>query len=112
MTTQGDDPDDADLRQAFDVLRREEAKAAPVFEAVRARARPRRLTPLGGLLAAAFVAAAILGIVVRRPHPLPPAASMEEWIAPTDFLLATPGREILQTVPRIGNIPEPRRVSP
>lgn len=109
-----DDQDDADLRQAFAALRREEAKAAPTFEAVRAQARgrPRRLAPLGGLLVAASVAAAILGIVVRRPDPPPPMASMEQWIAPTDFLLDTPGREILQTVPQIGRVQKPRSVSP
>ena len=110
----GEDDDDADLRRAFGVLRREEAKAAPTFEAVRARSPsgPRRLAPLGGLLAAASVAAAVLGIVVRRPDPPPPMASMGQWIAPTDFLLATPGREILQTIPRIGLAREPRSVSP
>jgi hypothetical protein len=112
MTMRGDDPDDADLRQAFDALRREDAKAAPAFEAVRARVRPRSLIPLGGLLAAASVAAAILGFVVRRPDPRPPVASMEQWIAPTDFLLDTPGREIVQTVPRIGRVVTPRSVSP
>ena len=105
------EPDDVDLRQAFDALRHEDAKAAPAFEAVRARARPPRLTPLGGLLAAASVAAAILGLVVRRPDPPPPMASMEQWTAPTDFLLETPGREILQTVPRIGVL-NSRSVSP
>src|SRR5687767_3627552 len=102
MTMRDDDQDDADLRRAFSALRREEAKAAPTFEAVRARARsrrPHRLAPLGGLLVAASVAAAVLGIVVRRPDPPPPMASVEEWIAPTDFLLNTPGREILETVP-------------
>jgi hypothetical protein len=112
MMTPGDGRDDADLRQAFSVLRREDAKSAPTFEAVRARRAARRLAPLGGLLAAASVAAAILGIVVRRPDPPPPMASMEQWIAPTDFLLDTPGREILQTVPRIGSVQKPRSVSP
>ena len=108
----GDDQDDADLRQAFAVLRREEARAAPAFEAVRARRAPRRLTALGGLLAAASVTAAILGIVVRRSDPPLPMASMEQWIAPTDFLLDTPGREILQTVPRFGGGQNPRSMSP
>ena len=112
MTIKGDDPDDADLRQAFEVLRREEAKAAPAFEAVRARRAPRRLAPLGGLLAAASVTAAILGVVARRSDPPPPMASMEQWIAPTDFLLDTPGREILETVPRIGSVQKPRSMSP
>ena len=112
MTMRDDDRDDADLRQAFAVLRREDANAAPIFQAVLARARPRRLAPLGGLLVAASVAAAVLGIVVRRPDPPKPMASMGTWIAPTDFLLSTPGREIVQTVPRIGGVLEPRRVSP
>lgn len=110
----GEDQDDADLRQAFGILRREEAKATPTFEAVRARARggPRRLASLGGLLAAATVAAAILGIVVSRPGPPPPMAAMGQWIAPTDFLLDTPGRAIVQTVPQIGRVLTPRSVSP
>ena len=40
MTMRDDGQDDADLRQAFAVLRREEAKGAPTFEAVRARGAP------------------------------------------------------------------------
>lgn len=112
MTIPGDARDDADLRQAFAVLRREEAKAAPAFEIVRARPSPRRLAPLGGLLAAVSVTAAILGIVARRSDPPPPMVSMEQWIAPTDFLLDTPGRDILETIPRIGSVQKPRRMSP
>ena len=112
MTIPGDDRDDVDLRQAFAALRREEAKAAPAFEAVRARPAPRRLTPLGGLLAVASVMVAILGVVVRRSDPPLPMASMEQWIAPTDFLLETPGREILRTVPRFGGLRNSRSVSP
>ncbi len=112
MTTRGDDQDDGDLRQAFAVLRRQEADTAPAYEAVRARRAPRRLAPLGGLLAAASVTAAILGIVVRRPDPPPPVASMGQWIAPTDFLLDTPGGEILHTVPEFGSVQKPRSVSP
>ena len=110
----GDDRDDDDLRQAFAVLRREEAKAAPAFEAVRARARVGipRVAPLGALLAAATVAAAVFGVVVRRQGPPPPMAAIGAWVAPTDFLLDTPGREIVQTVPRIGGVLDPRSVSP
>lgn len=107
-----DGEDDSDLRQAFAVLRREDAQGAPAFDAVRGRVRPRRLAPVAGLLAAASVAVAILGIVVRRPDPPLPPTSMGEWIAPTDFLLDTPGREILETVPRFGGVDEPRSVSP
>ncbi len=31
------------------------------------------------------------------------ATSITEWKAPTDFLLETPGSELLRTVPQIGN---------
>jgi hypothetical protein len=112
MTMQNGGRDDGDLREAFAVLRREDERAAPTFEAVRARVRPRRVAPLGGLLAAASVAAAVLGVVLRHPDPPPPPVSMSHWIAPTDFLLETPGREIVQTVPRIGSVLEPRSVLP
>ena len=112
MTMRDDGPDDSDLRQAFAVLRREEAEGAPTFEAVRARVRPRRLVPVAGLLAAASVAVAILGSSCAARIRRPPTVSMGEWIAPTDFLLDTPGREILETVPRFGGVDEPRSVSP
>jgi hypothetical protein len=56
--------------------------------------------------------AAILGVVGRRPGPPPPMAAVAQWIAPTDFLLDTPGREIVHTVPRIGRVLTPRSVSP
>lgn len=112
MGTMRDDEDDADLRRAFAVLRAEDAAGAPPFAAVRARALPRRLARLGGLLAAASVAAALLGVVVRRPEPPHAAVSMEQWIAPTDFLLETPGLAIVETVPRIGSVAETRSVLP
>lgn len=100
------DDDDADLRQAFADLRRADAEAAPPFERLRAHAvRPgRRLAPGRALLVAASLAAAVIaGLAVRRPHPAPPPpVSIEEWAAPTDFLLETPGLEIVQTVPSIG----------
>ena len=39
-------------------------------------------------------------------------AAIGQWIAPTDFLLDTPGREFIQTVPEFGIVPKPRSVSP
>jgi hypothetical protein len=115
MTMRDEDQDDSDLRRAFAVLRREEARAAPTFEAVRARAHggPRRLAPLVGVLVGACVAVAILGIIVLdRSAPPPPLAAMEHWIAPTDFLLDTPGSELVRTVPRIGGALDQRSVLP
>lgn len=98
--------DDGDLRRAFADLRRADAETAPGYERVRGRAdvATRRRPRAGALLVAASLAAAVIGgLAVRRPPaPPPPAVSVEDWTAPTDFLLETPGREILQGTPRIG----------
>lgn len=104
MTTPPDD--ETGLREAFAALRREDAATAPPFARVLAgRVVHRRfLAPLlGRLVAAASLAAAVVvAVAVRRPAPPPAALSIEPWTAPTDFLLQTPGLELLETVPRIG----------
>ena len=108
--------EDADLERAFEALRREEADTAPDFGTMVARARhglgetepgPGLLRAGGGLLvAASLVAAVVLTVVPRGPRPAPPSlTSIEHWVAPTDFLLQTPGLEVLSTVPRIGGPP-------
>jgi hypothetical protein len=104
--------DEADLRAAFANMRREDAAGAPSFEAVVAaasrvgadRRRPWLVPALTGTAAAAALVVAVTAIV-RRPEPRAPAAiSIDEWTAPTDFLLETPGHEFLETVPRIGEL--------
>jgi hypothetical protein len=106
MTMRHED-DDSDLRQAFAALRREDADQASPFRAMLAGGagrRGRRFTPAPGrLVAAAALVAALVGVwAMRGPAPAtPPMASMERWTAPTDFLLRTPGREVLETVPRL-----------
>jgi len=118
MTMRGDDPggrkdDDADLRAAFAALRRDDSASAPGFEPLLAAAearskaaadRSRRLLVpvMAGTLAAAALVALVITAVRRPAAPLPSLASIEQWTAPTDFLLETPGREFLETVPRIG----------
>jgi hypothetical protein len=106
------DDDETDLRRAFAALRREDTEEAPSFEALLAGAhavRGRRrgsVAPLLSGLVAASVAAAALAVLTRHPTPAP-RASLEQWTAPTDFLLKTPGREILETVPRFGALALP-----
>jgi hypothetical protein len=103
-----DEDDDRDLSRAFAALRREDAERAPPFDAVLTMAElrrgRRRLRPRLAAIAAGLMA--VIGLVVlssRPPAPaLPRAASVEQWTAPTDFLLRTPGCEILETAPRIG----------
>jgi hypothetical protein len=104
------------LRDAFAALRQDDAANAPAFEAVLAaaearskhaadRRRPWLVPSMVGSLAAAALVVAVL-TVVRRPEPrLPSMASIEQWTAPTDFLLDTPGREFLESVPRFGSPP-------
>jgi hypothetical protein len=115
--------DDNDLRRRFAALRRAEAPHAPDFERLLSRPvapRPPRAAARAGLAALAAVLVAALGLTLYRSAPrpvVPPAArepapaaaptpadlpSLARWRAPTDFLLATPGRELLYTLPRIG----------
>jgi hypothetical protein len=129
MTMRHED-DDVDLREAFAALRREDADLAPPFRApasgpvARTRRRARTLRAL--LATGALAASMVVGLWTwRRGTPAPPpTVSMEVWIAPTDFLLSTPGRELLHSVPRLvepssmaaspgrtGNIPPPTRRS-
>jgi hypothetical protein len=98
--------DDGVLRNRFAKLRQEEQQHIPAFA-----------SPWGGRMHAPrgkalwFVAATCLLIAVaaifllRLEQPKREEASMAsitEWQAPTDFLLETPGREMLRTVPEIG----------
>jgi len=96
------DQTERDLRTAFAALRRENAAGAPSFAATLAGARSRavrRRLPLFAV--AATIAAALLLVVVlrdRRPGLTIDLATVR-WEAPTDFLLALPGAELLRAVP-------------
>jgi hypothetical protein len=70
--------------------------------------RPWRVWTLAGA-AVAFVAMLIFAVTLQRRtarmipgDELAAAQRLAEWRAPSDGLLATPGREILQTMPKIG----------
>lgn len=100
--------DDAELRKRFAALRDEELARIPGFEQV---VRRMRLRPHMGLRALAVSAALVVLGIATVPHifrePTPPAPdvvvpSLAQWRAPTDFLLNTPGRELLQAIPHIG----------
>jgi hypothetical protein len=86
------------LRQAFAELRRVEGEQAPKFVVPALRVRD-RLKPV---LRLAF--AALLLIIVVLSFRRPPEPSISAWKAPTDFLLATPGRELLQSTPDLKGI--------
>jgi len=101
---------DQDLRGRFAALRRQVEAQAPGFTAPRVRSpMPFRSHSPAVLLAAAacLIAMATAGLWMRtawqRPQPKT-AGSVMAWKPPTDFLLETPGRELLRTVPAIGGI--------
>ncbi len=99
------DGDDA-LRDRFAALRREEERQAPEFASLwpgRARAPRGKTRWLVAAVCALIVVAAVLWLrsAGRKPADVS-VVSLTEWKAPTDFLLETPGRELLRTVPEIG----------
>jgi len=119
------DSSDEHLRELFSVLRKEEMPRTPPFipgpkiESVRQR-RPAKWRP-GLRFAATVCAATLLAALLWLRHDLPrrraspgqgsyaPVASITEWRPPTDFLLNTPGREMMRTVPVLTPEPYPNR---
>lgn len=103
---------DDDLREHFAKLRAEDQARAGEFYSFLHRTRrrptharfPARIA-VGTALAVMIVTAAVL--IERSEHRAAqgPQLSITEWKSSTDFLLQTPGREILQSVPRIGESP-------
>ena len=101
--------DDADLRERFAQLRAEERIGIPRFEPVPRR----RKHPVGWRMIAAtatLLLVVILTITVRS-HPTrfsdsdrAVVRSVAVWHPPTDFLLRTPGSEMLTTTPRIPDL--------
>ena len=91
------------LRDAFDTLRHDEAARAPRFEKMWRPSPGASRHPLPRERVFAFAAMLLIIVTavffVRRPEP--PRPSITAWKAPTDFLLATPGRELLQKTPEL-----------
>jgi hypothetical protein len=102
---------DDDLRARFSELRLEEELRAPAFLApAPASAGHRHWWPVGASVAITVCLIAMTVLVhwlrptarTGQPEPRKPFASIMEWKPPTAFLLQTPGRELLRTVPAIG----------
>ena len=106
-----------DLEKRFAELRAEESRFAPRFDPhVRGA---RRFSPRRLAMAAAALVVLSFGVVVGvrdRTHlttfdqsDLFAVRAADTWRAPTDFLLQTPGNELLTTTPPI---PDPSIVPP
>jgi len=99
----------------FRQLRQADEQGAPSFEDVlnTARRRAARRPAQRLYLQLAVVATLVLFLALpalwwqmRRQaarHSAIQAASISQWKSPTDFLIETPGRNLLKTVPRIGD---------
>jgi len=131
--TEGMTGDDRDLRARFAALRRQEEVHAPGFHALASPPQPvlTRANPgrKGWLVFAACLAASIASVlwwqrpIHERPahRPAAPTVSVTAWTAPTQFLLNTPGGEMLRSVPAFGagldygdapRLPQKRRGQP
>jgi hypothetical protein len=109
-------PDDRDLRHRFAELRRKDRTNAREFSSCLHRA-GRRAKPIplsvwvavSAGLAVMIAAGAMLVPRSGRRNTGSPETSITEWKSGTDFLLRTPGLELLQTIPRIGEWPASTR---
>jgi predicted membrane-bound mannosyltransferase len=111
---------DREIARLFEAQRQADEASAPAFRELLARPRARR-APLEGwiwrpaLAAAAVVVVAAVLTFHRPARPAPPAnrtrtpesalpaaaAALAAWKAPTDFLLETPGADLLTRVPAL-----------
>lgn len=104
-----DDLHEPDLRERFARLRAEDSASAPAFSLKRPARAPRRQVPAWAMAtAAAASAVAVLWLTTADGNGNGPAAGLDlsttAWVAPTDFLLETPGRDLLRALPRIGAV--------
>ena len=97
--------DDRDLRDRFEQLRREDRSDVPTFRVPVGPDASRSGWSVRVTVAAAI---ALVALVLARPdHPSVTSAQFDlgvtAWRSPTDFLLITPGGEMLRTVPAVGS---------
>jgi hypothetical protein len=97
--------DDRELRELFARLKTEERAHIPPF-----RTPTRRERPAGVPRAAVAAAVILIALVLARPDRPSRNVSLQivdlgaaAWRSPTDFLLITPGSELMRTVPAVGS---------
>ena len=103
--------DDRDLEQRFEELRANDLRSTPRFQPHATRVR--RFVPIRFAFAAVALVVVAIGILFALPRPRVDFDAGDEtvmrtvsaWNAPTDFLLKTPGSEMLSTTPTIPDVP-------
>ena len=96
-------PEDSRLRTHFANLREEDRSAAPPFGRTAAASATRRGSSLRIALAAmpVLAIAVMLAVRIHRSTDAVPR-ELAVWSSPTAFLLETPGRQLLNQTPRLG----------
>lgn len=101
-------PDERDLKVLFEALRNEETQHTPPYSPARSFRRVRTTRVRFRLAIAGVLMLSIAALViVSLPSDSPPARAaipIAEWKAPTDFLLLTPGHDLMQSAPRFGDV--------
>jgi hypothetical protein len=97
---------DRELREMFARLKQEDRARVPSFRTPMAREAPRSGRAARVAIAAAIV---LIALVLARPDQTPRTTPRQvvdlgaaAWQSPTDFLLITPGSELLRSVPAVG----------
>jgi hypothetical protein len=108
---------DDDLRGRFAKLRTEDKARTGEFNALLRRTRPKnnrvRLTAWVVVgLAVILASLVVLDDRETQRKPPNPEVSITAWKSSTDFLLRTPGQEVLTTVPKIGEWPATHDAEP
>ena len=99
--------DDREFRELFARLKGQDRGRVPSFRAPAAKVRPRWRPGARVAIAAAIV---LITLVLAQPDRTPPSMANQNvysgaatWESPTDFLLVTPGSELLRAVPAVGS---------
>ncbi len=103
--------DERDLRKRFAELRHEDIAQTPPFERPAPVARSHHWGRLAAAAAVAIITVTAVLWTIGSRAGQPPLLAVDltrtVWESPTDFLLDTPGSELLRTVPTIRNATPP-----
>jgi len=107
-------PEERELSRLFEAERRADESAAPDLDALLVR-RPRRprsagrriaLTTAAALASLVTVAVLLVRGAAHRAASAEPPVQLADWQSPTDFLLDTPGSELLTQIPTLSVPPD------
>ena len=101
------EPGDAELREQFQRLKRQDEGRAPAFRRPLTASGRWRVNYRFAALALILIAGIAFAIVGRQQPPDEAiVAQLSRWHSPTGSLLRTPGSRLLQTLPRFGGFME------